>query len=54
MVKNSISVGLMRMCGAALLPHFSLPVVQALLHHIILLSLPVDAADLLSGRRART
>lgn len=31
------------------LPHFSLPVVQALLDHVVLLSLLVDAADLLGG-----
>ena len=39
----------MRMCGVAVVPHFCLPVVQALLDHVILLRLSVDAANLLSG-----
>lgn len=37
----------MHMWAAAALPHFGLPVVQALLDHVILLGLFVDAANLL-------
>ena len=33
-------------------PHFSLPVIQTVFDHVILLGLSVDAAYLLSGGRA--